>query len=99
MKAFALLGMLFAITFSCRILPFIFGKQLERLTLLKKISKTLPLCILLLLVAHTLKVSHAALPELIALIALVITHLTWRKTLLSMGVAVTCQQLLIVTLS
>lgn len=99
MKSAALLSTLFIIAFLCRILPFIFGKKLESLTILKKLSKTLPACILLLLVAHTLHTGHAALPELIALITLIIAHITWRKVLLSMAVAIFCQQIFIALLS
>ena len=91
--------MLFAITLGCRITPFILGKRLAKISLLHKLSTTLPLCILILLVAHTLHVATCAIPEIIALGALILTHIAFRKILLSMGVAIAIQQLLILLLT
>ena len=95
MNSMFLLIMLFLITFGCRITPFILGKRLENISILRKLSTTLPLCILILLVAHMLHSSTCALPEIIALGALVLVHISFRKILLSMGVAIAVQQLLI----
>lgn len=94
-NSWLLLLMLFAITFGCRVLPFVLGKKLEKISLLQKLSTTLPMCILILLVAHTLHVGTCSLPEILALGACLLMQWAFRKVLLSMGVAVAIQQLLI----
>ena len=84
------------ISFAFRYAPFVVAKWLQKWTILEKLAHTLPICILMLLVAHNL--DHApscGLPEIIGLAAAVMAQLAFRSILLSMTLAVACHQLLL----
>jgi branched-subunit amino acid transport protein AzlD len=88
------------ISFSMRMLPFFLAKWLDRFPLLKKITAGLPLCISILLVAHLLenenfKVFPYGLPELSGVAAVAAAHYLWRNLLLSMGIGVLIQQMVL----
>ncbi len=83
-----------AIAFSFRYAPFVLSKWLKKLTLLEKLSAMLPVCILILLVAHNLEHSACGVAEIVGLLAVIGAQIFFRNILLSMAIGVFLHQLL-----
>lgn len=83
------------ISFSLRYAPFAFSSWLQKWTFLEKLATTLPISILILLTAHNLQYTSCGIPEIIALLVVVITQVQFRSILLSMLLGVLCHQVLL----
>jgi branched-subunit amino acid transport protein AzlD len=84
-----------AVSFSCRYCPFVLSDWLKSLTFLEKLSTALPVCILLLLVAHNLEYSGCGIPEIAALLAVAVAQIFFRSVLASMAIGVLLHQFLL----
>ncbi|MFZ0565107.1 MAG: AzlD domain-containing protein [Chlamydiales bacterium] len=93
-----ILIMMTLVSFSFRYAPFVLSRWLQKSTFLKKLGASLPLCILILLVAHTLQQTSCNIPEMIGLVAVVVAQLLFRNVLLSMIAGVFFHQILMRTL-
>ena len=87
-----------------RWLPFIFAERLKNAKMIENVGKQLPAYIMLLLLIYELKPSSFvvwpyALPQVIALLFVIIIHLWQRQVLLSMLVGVISYLILSSTLS
>jgi len=82
------------ISFSFRYAPFVLSNWLKKWTFLEKLAATLPVCILILLVAHNLEHTSCGLPEIVGLAAVVLAQVMFRSIMLSMVVGVFFHQLL-----
>lgn len=82
------------ISFSFRYAPFVLSNWLQKWTFLEKLAATLPICILILLVAHNLEHASCGIPEMVGLLSVIVAQVLSRSILLSMAVGVFCHQLL-----
>jgi len=94
---------LFSITCLTRALPFVFGRMLSRNPRINMLGRYLPAAILFLLVIYelkipTLKIFPYGVPQLIALVSVVLIHLWKRNMIISilvgMGVYLLLQWLI-----
>lgn len=95
-----LLVMMTGISFGMRFIPFLISDRFQKIPLIEKLSSTLPTCILLILVAHTLegtKISHFpfGIPELSGLITVVLIQIAFRNILASMFAGMIIHQVLL----
>ena len=88
------LAVMTAVSFGFRILPFLFSTWLKRWTFLDKLGATLPVCLLLLLVAHNVQHMSCGLPEVIGLVVVVFAQIFFLSILLSMLLGVLFHQIL-----
>ena len=89
-----------AISFLPRIFPFLLGKQLKKSVHLDRLTRSLPPCIMLLLVAHMLHqgelfTSPKGPLQLVGVAAVVAAHLLWKRAIVSMAVGFTVYQFLV----
>lgn len=82
------------ISFGVRYAPFLLTKWLQRWSVLQKLADGLPLCILVILVAHCLEESPCGRAEWVGLVTVVATQLAFRRVLWSMSAGVLCHQLI-----
>lgn len=87
---YGLVGLIAAMTFIFRYLPFAFNKFIDQNQTIQSIRKFLPASIMLLLILYTLKdVSLKTAPhglyELSAILIVMFVHHQWRNALLSIG--------------
>lgn len=89
-----LFGMAAAI-FVCRVLPLFLPQRWLQLGYLQSLNRTLPLCIMLILLLSSLKIPHLSAPsfqalyiELSALTIVLLSYIWLRNTLLSVALGV-----------
>lgn len=83
--------LLSAVAFVPRVFPFLLGNQLKKSVHLNNLARSLPPCIMLLLVAHALQTGEVlsypgGVCQVLGILAIIVTHLIFRKMLVSMAV-------------
>ncbi|MCC5832781.1 MAG: AzlD domain-containing protein [Chlamydiales bacterium] len=91
----AALILMTTISFSFRYAPFVLSDFLKGRTFLEKLAAALPLCILILLIAHNLEHTGCHTPEIAALLAVIVAQVFFRSVLASMAVGVFLHQFLL----
>ncbi|MET1475584.1 MULTISPECIES: AzlD domain-containing protein [Burkholderia] len=79
-------GIMSVLTIALRALPLLLHRSVLRSSWMTTLNRELPLCVMIILVTHSLAGSHSTAPlgaEVIALAAVALSYLRWRNALLS----------------
>jgi branched-subunit amino acid transport protein AzlD len=85
-EAWFAVAVMSGITILLRSVPLLMRKSLLRTSWMLRLNRELPLCVMVILVAHSLGASgasNALLPELLALCIVAASYLRWRNALVS----------------
>ncbi|MCO4880572.1 AzlD domain-containing protein [Paraburkholderia caribensis] len=82
-------GIMSALTVFLRALPLVMHRSVLRSPWMTTINFELPMCVMVILVMHSVIGSRAAAPisaQVVALVAVALTYIRWRNSLVSVGI-------------
>ncbi len=100
MTWYTLLPLVTAVSVGMRLLPFLIGPFLRKFAFLHKLSVMLPICLMTMIAAYTLKeVPFTAppygIPEIIGIASVLLAQYLFRTVVISMGIGMVMHQLLL----
>lgn len=82
-------GVMSALTILLRALPTLMHRSVLRSSWMVMLNLELPMCVMVILVTHSIVAGHSAAPighQIVALLAVALSYLRWRNALLSVGI-------------